>query len=312
MRMDLTTLQVFLAAVEEGNIGRAAEREHIASSAVSKRIQDLEVEFGQPLLHRQPKGVTPTAAGAALADHVRSLFGILDRIRGEMSEHARGARGHVRVRANGSSIVEFLAADLKTFATAHPQIRIALSEGLSADVTRAVRDGLADLGIYAESGESVPPGLVTHPYRTDQLVAVVPATHPLAGRDRIALAEVLDMAELSVPEGSSLADLLTQAAGSLKLSHQLTMTAATNEVLRTMVAVGLAVAVLPDGFVTPYEQMLAIRGVPISDAWAQRQLLLCTREQCFLTVPTRLLMAHLLTTETPSALRRVPHPPTAS
>jgi DNA-binding transcriptional LysR family regulator len=297
MRMDLTSLRVFLTTVEEGNIGRAAEREHLASSAISKRIQDLEAEFGQPLLHRHPKGVMPTAAGSVLVGYVRNLLGTLDRMRSEMSEHAQGVVGYVRVCANGSSIVEFLAADLKSFLNDHPMVRLGLTEGLSADIVDAVRDGLADIGVYAGADVTAPPGIETYAYRTDQLLAVMPAGHRFADRAAVSLAELLEVGQLSVPEGSSLAELLIKAAGALNLSQQLTMTVASNEVLRKMVQVGLGMAILPEGCVRPYEAGMAIRGIPLSDGWARRQLYLCVREARFLTVPARLLVSHLLAPE---------------
>jgi DNA-binding transcriptional LysR family regulator len=62
-RIDLFTLKLFLSTVEEGQIGRAAVREHIVASAATKRIQDLEELAGLRLLDRNPKGVVPSAAG---------------------------------------------------------------------------------------------------------------------------------------------------------------------------------------------------------------------------------------------------------
>jgi len=305
MRMDLTSLKVFLTTVEEGNIGRAAEREHLASSAISKRIQDLEADFGQPLLHRHPKGVIPTAAGTVLVGYVRNLLETLDRMQSEMSEHAQGVLGYIRISANGSSIVEFLAADVKAFLDDHPMVRIGLTEGMSADIRSAVRDGLADVGVYAGSADTAPPGVETYAYRTDQLLAVMPAGHRLARQDSVSLAELLEAGQLSVPEGSSLAELLIEAAGAINLSQQLTMTTACNEVLRKLVEVGLGMAILPEGCVRPYEAGMKIRGIPLSDPWAQRQLYLCVREERFLTVPTRLLVAYLLESQTAAILRKI-------
>ncbi len=62
-RVDLFTLRLFLAAIDEGRIGRAAEREHIVPSAATRRIQDLEELAGLQLFERNPRGVAPSAAG---------------------------------------------------------------------------------------------------------------------------------------------------------------------------------------------------------------------------------------------------------
>ena len=64
-RIDLTSLQLFVAVCELGSIGKAAEREFIAASAVSKRLSDLEAALSTPLLYRHTRGVALTPAGKA-------------------------------------------------------------------------------------------------------------------------------------------------------------------------------------------------------------------------------------------------------
>jgi len=292
VRLSLLTLRIFLAAVEEGNIGKAAQREHIAASAVSKRIRDLEAELQVKLLRRHVKGVEPTAAGTALAGHVRNLFGILGRMRGELSEHAEGEHGQVRVHANGSAIVEYLAEQVRDFRAAHPMVRIDLQEELSAEVVRSVHDGVADLGIYAGNVEA-PPGLQIFPYRTDRLMVILPASHPLAGRATVAFEELLDLDHIAVAESSSLAALLAEIAGTLNRPINVICTVTRNEVARSMVQAGLGVAILPEGFVRPYEGALRIRGVPLVDAWARRQLNICVRDAAGLTVAARRFLDRL-------------------
>lgn len=122
-RIDLTSLQLFVAVCEQGSIGRAAEQEFIAASAVSKRLSDLEATVGAPLLERHSRGVRLTAAGDSLLHHARSLLYGLEKMQGELQEYAGGVRGHVRIHANISAIVQFLPEDLGSFARAHPEDR---------------------------------------------------------------------------------------------------------------------------------------------------------------------------------------------
>lgn len=293
MRLDFTTFRIFLAVLEEQNISKAADREHIAASAVSKRIQDMEDALQVKLLHRHVKGVTPTAAGEALGRHLRSLFGIVDRMRGELSEHAHGASGHVLLCAHGSAIVESLAEDLRSFAAAYPGVTVDLREALSPDVVRAVHEGLADIGVYA-SNVAVPPGMQTYPWRIDHLVAVVPAGHALAGRGKVKFEDLLDYEHIGVDNGSALAELLSQMARRLKRPIRFNFSVRTNEVVRCMVSKGFGVAILPEGFVTPYAELLDIRAIPLSDRWARRQLNLCVRDRQGLTAAARRMVEHLL------------------
>src|SRR5512140_135073 len=96
-RIDLTSLQLFVAVCELGSIGKAAEREFIAASAVSKRLSDLEATLDTALLYRHTRGVDLTPAGESLLHHARSVLFSLEKMQGELSEYAEGVRGHVRV-----------------------------------------------------------------------------------------------------------------------------------------------------------------------------------------------------------------------
>ena len=107
-RIDLVSLRLFVAVCEESSIARAAEREFIAPSAVSKRINDLESLVGSALLQRHKWGVRATPAGEALLHHARNVLRSLEKMQGDLSEYTSGVRGHIRIFANVSSIVETL------------------------------------------------------------------------------------------------------------------------------------------------------------------------------------------------------------
>jgi DNA-binding transcriptional LysR family regulator len=117
-RIDLTSLQLFVAVCELGSIGRAAEREFIAASAVSKRLSDLEATLDTPLLYRHTRGVDLTPAGESLLHHARSVLFSLEKMQANC-EYAEGVRGHVRIHASISAIVQFLPEDLGDFTREH-------------------------------------------------------------------------------------------------------------------------------------------------------------------------------------------------
>ena len=102
-RLDLVTLKLFVAIVEEQSINRAAEREFIAPSAVSKRIADLEHATQTQLLIRHRKGVEPTVAGLAMLNHARTMLRNLAELESEMFDYADGVRGNVRMLASAVS-----------------------------------------------------------------------------------------------------------------------------------------------------------------------------------------------------------------
>ena len=153
-RIDLTTLRLFIAVCEEKNLTRAAVREGIAASAVSKRLADFELAFGVTLFERMSKGMVLTPAGEALLHHARVTLLNIEKIAVELSEYSQGVRGHVRMLSNLSAIVQFLPEDLSDFFRAHESLRIDLQERPSGQVVRGLEEGAAEIGICSGEAET--------------------------------------------------------------------------------------------------------------------------------------------------------------
>ena len=127
-RFDFVTLKLFISVADEGRLTAAAEREHLALAAVSKRISDLEVLVGTTLFYRRPRGVELTPAGQAFLHHARRIMDNIERLQAELSEYGEGVRGHVRIHSNTSAIIAFLPQDLSAFSRIYPEIKIDLEE----------------------------------------------------------------------------------------------------------------------------------------------------------------------------------------
>ena len=112
LRFDLLTLQLFVAVVEEQSIAQAAEKKHIAVSAVSRRISDLEAMLQVDLLHRHQKGIAPTPAGFALLEHARIILGNVAQLEADLLGYKQGLRGHIRLFVNTSATLESLVDEL--------------------------------------------------------------------------------------------------------------------------------------------------------------------------------------------------------
>ena len=122
--------------------------------------------------------LTPAGEPAAAPCAVTLLN--VEKIAIELGEFAQGVRGHVRMLANLSAIVEFLPEDLPGFFSSHDRLGFDLQERPSAGVVRGIDEGAADIGICSADVETR--GLHTFPYRRDRLVIVAPADHPLTRR----------------------------------------------------------------------------------------------------------------------------------
>jgi DNA-binding transcriptional LysR family regulator len=294
-RIDLTSLQLFVAVCELGSIGKAAEREFIAPSAVSKRLSDLEATLDTPLLYRHARGVQVTPAGETFLHHARSVLLSLDRMQGELSEYADGVKGHVRIHANISAIVQFLPEDIGAFAKLHPQLRIDLQEHLSGDIVRAVTDGAADVGIcnpQAFTTNSLGE-LQSKPYRQDRLVLVVPRKHALARKKQLAFADSLDYDHVGLHSNSAIYLAQNRAAAEAGKTIALRIQVTSLDAMCRMIDNGLGLGVLPDIAFALVRGVGDLVAIPLTDSWAQRSIVLVARDFAALSVPARLLVEHL-------------------
>lgn len=296
-RIDLTSLQLFVAVCQAGSIGRAAEREFIAASAVSKRLAELEAALGTALLQRHSRGVTLTPAGQSLLHHARTLLFGLERMQGELGEYADGVRGHVRVHANMSAILQFLPEDLGAFARAHGQIKIDLQQRLSGQVLHALQEGTADLGIChaAGAGASGYPGgaLQSRPYRSDRLVLVLPQGHPLCAHEAIDFAAVLDQDIVGLEANSSISLAMRAAAAAAGRTLRQRIQVSGLDAMCRMIDNGLGIGLLPERVFALMRGLGRLHALALTDAWAQRELRLVARDFAALAPGARLLAGHL-------------------
>lgn len=290
--LDHLSLHLFIAVCEEGTIARASERAFLAPSAISKRISDIEARFGTPLLKRSKRGVEPTPAGVALLRHARSMTRAMERLESEISEYAEGARGHVRVMANISSIMEFLPEELSDFMLERPGIQVDIEERFSPDVVRGVTEGNADLGICRRS--MAVGDLDFLPYRQDHLAVVVSGHHPLANRSSIAFAETLDFDHLGLSAFATLNNFMRDEAGRHNREMQFRSYVSSFDAAFRLAQFGLGLAIFPLEAVARYAAMFELRIIPLTDDWALGEFVICVRDRDALSLSARRLLDHLL------------------
>ena len=290
-RIDLTSLQLFVAVCELGSIGKASEREFIAASAISKRLSDLEATLDTPLLYRHTRGVDLTPAGESLLHHARSVLFSLEKMQSELSEYADGVRGHVRVHASISAIVQFLPDDLGAFIRKHAGIKIDLEEHLSTEVIRAVQEGAADLGVCNTANGAG--ALQTRPYRNDKLVLIVPRGHELLAQGAIKFEAALDYDQVGLHSNSSIYLAMRQAAAAVGRTIKLRIHVTGLDAMCRMIHNGLGVGVMPQRAFELMHGVGELDSVALTDDWASRQIRLVARDFSTLPVTARLLIDHL-------------------
>ncbi len=217
MHFDLTDLRLYLNTLDTGNITAGAARSHLSLAAASARVRAMEASLGIDLLERGRRGVTPTPAGKALAQHARVLLQHAEHLQQDLAEYAQDVKGQVRLLCNTSAMTEYLPELLASFLKAHPNLDIDLQELPSSRITHGLRQGAADLGIVSDAVDTH--DLQTKPFRDDPLVLILPTGHPLADGRAVRFSETLSHDYIGLNASSALSIHLEEQGPAHWLAH---------------------------------------------------------------------------------------------
>lgn len=275
MLPDLISLALFLRAVEMGSLSKAAEQSHLALAAASRRIALLEHRYRVTLLYRSSKGVAPTPAGLALAMHARRMLEQADKLLADLSDYAKGVKGHLRIQANTSAITQYLPQDLAKFSSKYPDLKLELEERRSIQIVQALREGRADVGIVMD-GVALD-GLMSFGYKRDRLVAVVPRRHELRAR-KASFTQLINYDLVGLDSSTAMMRLLSAAASRAEQPLRLRMQVQSFEAVCKLVQAGMGIGILPEVAAQDFVPVMGLRLIRLTDKWADRDMHVCVRD----------------------------------
>src|ERR1700753_3456058 len=196
--LNLGRLQVLCEVVERGSFSAAAESLSYTQSAVSQAIARLEAETGAPLVLRGRRGVTPTAAGAALVAHAELIFEQVRAAEAEVAELMGVRAGRLRVGSFPSGGATLMPPAVARFRRSHPDVALTLEDGEPDEIVPPLRAGDLDLALLYEFPGARPrrrrlgAGLRSVKLLTDPMRVALPAEHPLAQAPQLQLTDLRD------------------------------------------------------------------------------------------------------------------------
>ncbi|WP_311886760.1 MULTISPECIES: LysR family transcriptional regulator [unclassified Pseudomonas] len=198
--MTLTQLEIFSLVAELRGFTLAAHRLGISQSAVSHAMKSLEQELGVELLRRHQSSVELSDIGEQLLLRARAMLGLANTLRQEAAD-ARGMKsGTLRIGSFGpTSSIRLLPAILRRYREAHPGIEVHVDEGPDRQVTQWLEERRIDIGFVVLPQERFD----TFALIEDQMVALLPAGHPLAARSALTLKDLCDAPFVLTEAGSS-------------------------------------------------------------------------------------------------------------
>ena len=272
------------AVARHGSIRKAAEVLNIASSALNRRILDLELDLGTPLFERLSRGVRATSAGEVFLAFARQSISDLKTMESQIEQLRGLVRGQVSVAAAESVAGGLLPAAVSKFQADHPNVRFHIRIGTPDELTDALLADQADLILTHDAPRRQDTAVVA--VARQALCAMVVTDHPLAGRESVRLRDCLPF-PLALADGSLAGRaLIEQVLATASYSLEPRLVSNSVEVMRAFAAMNRGVCFQ---FQRPGKSLVApgdMVALPLVDPpLMQAKLMLATRRGRVLPVP---------------------------
>ena len=188
--MELRHLRYFKAVAENGGFARAARLVHVAQSAISGQIHDLEEELGVPLFDRAKRQIHLTYHGEQFLRDARIVLASADSAVANVQRSLRGEVGTLTIGFFGGGTGTFFAAIMKEFRRRFQEVRVSLVEMTPGMLHRALQSGAIDIAFTRPVQPSDVPSLRSEHFCSEPLNAVMLNSHPLAKKRSIFIREL--------------------------------------------------------------------------------------------------------------------------
>ncbi|MBN9756082.1 LysR family transcriptional regulator YbhD [Pseudonocardia sp. Ae406_Ps2] len=272
--MDLTLqqLRAVVAVHEAGGFTAASAVLRTAQPSLSRTVADVERLLGARLFERTTRRLEPTPVGeTVVAAARRALDGVATELR-HVEHVLDGLSGTVRIATLPSLAAILLPGVVSAFRRERPGVRPEISDALADEVTARVRSGRADLAVTVVHGR-VPDDLVVTPVAADRFCALVPPTHPLAGRSTLRWAELDGVEFVDFDSSTSIRQHVDRALDESGCRPGRGLAARNIAAVAGLVAAGLGATAVP-GLVVPLTGFAGLTAVPLTDPVVRRRIAL--------------------------------------
>ena len=224
---------------------QAAEELHVAQSAVSRQIHQLEKELGVELFKQKGRNLQLTAVGQLFCSRIESVLKDLDHAVAEIHEFLNPEQGEIRLGFPHSLGVHLLPVIIAEFRKRYPNVKFRFKQGMYTTLIRDVISAEIDLAFispFPEQHEQVAGDIIL----TEELNAILPKSHPLASVQEIALHELKEEPFILFNKGYSLRPIVLHACLEAGFTPKIAFEGEETDTIRGLVAAGMGVSLLPE------------------------------------------------------------------
>ncbi len=265
-------LRLLTVVIERGGFTRAAETLGLSQPAISHQLKALAGSIGTPVLEVIGRRVQLTQAGELLYEHAKRILAEFEAAGSALDELHGLQRGRLRVAGDTTVGIYVLPDLLGAFRQAHPSIEVQMGVDNRQGVYERLVATEVDFVVSGRLWENPSIALVVRPFLANELIAIASPRHPLAGRDRVTLADLAAEPFIVREPGSGTRETIEEALRAAGLSIRPVMELASNGAIKRAVARDLGVSIL-SRYATALELQighlveLPVEGFPLRRQW---------------------------------------------
>ena len=263
--LNVARLRVLREVAQLSSFSAAAEALDYTQSAVSQAVATLEAEVGAPLLHRDRRGIRPTAAGAALIEHADGILARIEAAEADVQAILGVSGGLLRMASFPTAGATLMPLAIARFRAAHPGVGLTLAEGEPEDIAPRLRDGELDLALLFEfrggAGAALGSGLARTDLLEDPMHVVLPRDHALAAKPSLTLGDMRAEQWIQTSQASSCARHVVRSCHAAGFEPTVSFESDDYATVQGLVAAGVGVALIPQLALTSVRSDIVVRAL---------------------------------------------------
>ncbi|MFN7250196.1 MAG: LysR family transcriptional regulator [Anaerobacillus sp.] len=243
--MELRQIQYFIEVAKREHVTDAANMLHVAQSAVSRQIFNLEQELGVELFIREGRNVKLTPIGRVFLEHMKEAVQVIDNAKREVEEFLDPERGTIRIGFPSSMANYTLPTVISVFREKHPLVKFKLIQGTYHYLTDAVVNGEIDIAVLGPvpKDEKKLKSVVLF---QERFVALLPSNHHLSGNRTISLSQLREDQFVLFPNGFILREIVVNACKQNGFLPDVSFEGQDIDAIKGLVSAGLGVTLIPE------------------------------------------------------------------
>lgn len=243
--MELRQIKYFIEVAKREHVTEAANALHVAQSAVSRQIFNLEEELGVDLFIREGRSVRLTRIGQVFLEHMERAINVMEDAKQVVEEYIDPEKGTIHIGFSASLASYILPTAIYYFRQQYPNVKFELNQGSYSELIDAVIKGdinIAILGPIPAEQEKIKSTVLF----TEDIVALLPSNHPLASRSSLKLIELRDDSFVLFPKGYILREVIMEGCLQRGFQPNVSFEGKDLDAIKGLVSAGLGVTLIPE------------------------------------------------------------------